>query len=456
MQSKPPIILLSNISKDFKIFAKESDKLLNLINDRWGKFRTFQALKNISLTINSGETVGLIGTNGAGKSTLLQILCGTLEASTGTIKINGKIGALLELGAGFNPEYTGLENIEFYCSLMGLSPSDINEKLLSIIAFADIGDFINQPVKTYSSGMFVRLAFSVVIHTEPEILIVDEALAVGDEAFQAKCYSKINLLKQQGTTIFFVSHSAQTIISLCDRAILLDHGEIIMDGKPKIVIAQYQKLIYTHADKRHEFREKLKSKNQDELILSDIQSDIYQPQRKFFTLQEDTKKREDYFDLLLTTNPVVYDNRGIEISDPHIRNKSGKRVNVIQRKERYYLCYKATFSRDIANVSFTCMIKHANGTHLGGGVSAAKPELGFTYVTAGTVMDIAIEFNAYLNPAVYLTNAAIYGDIGNGNEFIARTIDLLMFRIQPDNIATGRESIDFDFSFTITELSNNH
>lgn len=450
------IIYLSNISKNFKIFKNESSKLLNIFNKNWGEFRTFEALKNISLTINRGETVGLVGTNGAGKSTLLQILCGTLEAESGSISINGKIGALLELGAGFNPEYTGIENAKFYCSLMGMSQSEIADKLPAIITFADIDDFINQPVKTYSSGMFVRLAFSVIIHTEPEILIVDEALAVGDEAFQAKCYSKINQLKQQGATIFFVSHSAQTIISLCDRAILLDHGEIIMDGTPKTVIAQYQKLIYTPAEKRIEFREHLKSINQGNIHTLNTSTETYQPQRKFFIQHSDIKKQEDYFDPALTTNSVIYDNRGIEISDPHIKNKSGEKVNVIRRKGRYFLCYRAIFSRDAANVSFTCMIKHANGTHLGGGVSAAKPELGCTYIPAGTTLDIVIEFNTYLNPAVYLTNAAIYGDIGNGNEFVARIIDLLMFRIQPDDIATGRESIDFDFSFTVTELINNH
>jgi lipopolysaccharide transport system ATP-binding protein len=453
MQNHTPVIHLSNISKDFRIFTKESDKLLNLLNDKWGKFQVFHALNNISLTVARGETVGLIGTNGAGKSTLLQILCGTLEATSGSVEVNGKIGALLELGAGLNPEYTGLENIKFYCSLMGLPQAEIDQKLPSIIAFADIGDFISQPVKTYSSGMFVRLAFSVVIHTEPEILIVDEALAVGDEAFQAKCYSKINQLKHAGTTIFFVSHSAQTIISLCDRAILIDQGEVILDGAPKMVVAQYQKLVYTAAEKRQAFREQLLKSKENDLPLPDSAPNTnYQTQRKFQT--PDTSAPNDYFDKSLAPQPVIYDNRGVEIIDPHIKNAAGEKVNVIRRNQQYYLCYRVAFLRDVANVSFTCMIKHANGTHLGGAVSAPKPELGITYIPANTVMNVEIEFNTYLNPAVYLTNAAVYGDLGNGNEFVARIIDILMFKIQPDDVATGRESVDFHFSFTLKEVAD--
>lgn len=443
------IISFEKISKNFKIFDTEGNKFLNLLNENWGKHRTFHALKDVSFHIKKGETIGLVGSNGAGKSTLLQILCGTLEACSGTLQTQGKIGALLELGAGFNPEYTGLENVRFYCSLMGLTQVDIEKKLPDILAFADIGDFILQPVKTYSSGMFVRLAFSVVIHIEPEILIVDEALAVGDEAFQAKCYSKINQLKQNGTTIFFVSHSAQTVISLCDRALLLDHGELIMDGNPKLVISQYQKLIYTPAEKREAFREELKNLNLDKIAVISNDAGRYQPDRKF-NRAKDTTKSHDYLDDSLTTNPISYADRGIEIQDPHLKNIDGKRVNVIQRNGTYYLCYRVMFSRDAANVSFTFMIKHANGTHLGGGVSAAKPELGIAYIKASTILDISIEFTALLNPAVYLTNAAIYGDIGQGNEFIARVIDLLMFRIQPDEPSTGRESVNFNFSFNIT------
>lgn len=450
-----PIISLSNISKDFKIFDSESSRLLNLLNKNWGKYRTFHALKNISFRIEKGQTIGLVGANGAGKSTLLQILCGTLEPCSGAFKSQGKIGALLELGAGFNPEYTGMENVKFYCSLMGLAKIEIDKKLPDILAFADIGDFIHQPVKTYSSGMFVRLAFSVVIHIEPEILIVDEALAVGDEAFQAKCYSKINQLKQNGTTIFFVSHSAQTVISLCDRALLLDHGELIMDGNPKLVISHYQKLIYTPAEKREAFREELKNLNLDRTAVISNDAGRYQPDRKFNGAKATTKSH-DYHDDSLTTHPISYADRGIEIQDPHIKNIEGKRANVIQRNGTYYLCYRTIFSRDAANVSFTFMIKHANGTHLGGGVSAAKPELGIAFIKAGTILDISIEFTALLNPAVYLTNAAIYGDIGQGNEFIARVIDLLMFRIQPDEPSTGRESINFNFSFNITPVDGNH
>jgi lipopolysaccharide transport system ATP-binding protein len=449
----PPIICFSGISKDFKIFDNEKNKFLNMLNEKWGEFRTFKALTDISLNIKKGETVGLVGSNGAGKSTLLQILCGTLAPCSGTLTIEGKIGALLELGAGFNPEYTGIENAKFYCSLMGLSQANIAEKLPKILEFADIGDFINQPVKTYSSGMFVRLAFSVVIHVEPEILIIDEALAVGDEAFQAKCHSKINQLKLKGTTIFFVSHSAQSVISLCDRAVLLDHGELLMDGDPKTVIAHYQKLLYTPQEKRDEFRTHLKNLNIEEYLQAHKEKATENKSSVTKGDNHSSKKdvvQEDHFDSSLITQPIYYDNKGAEISDAHIKNQHDQSVNVIHKNGIYRLCYKVSFTQDVANVRFTFMIKHANGTHLGGGLSAARPELGIDFVKANTTLDIAIEFSAMLNPAVYLTNAAVYGDVGRGNEFIGRVIDIMMFRIQPYDECTARESIDFNFSFRVS------
>jgi lipopolysaccharide transport system ATP-binding protein len=452
-----PIISLSEISKEFKIFDSEKSKFLNMLNNKWGQFRTFNALSNISFDILKGQTVGLVGCNGAGKSTLLQILCGTLEPCSGTMSINGKIGALLELGAGFNPEYTGIENAKFYCSLMGLSKNETEKRLPSILEFADIGDFIDQPVKTYSSGMFVRLAFSVVIHVEPEILIVDEALAVGDEAFQAKCHSKINQLKLKGTTIFFVSHSAQSVISLCDRAILLDHGELLMDGDPKTVIAHYQKLLYTPQKKREEFRLALRNLDIESYLKANEQSSNNDKppiiNEELVSTKEIENLQEDYFDESLITQPVTYDNKGAEISDAHIKNRKEERVNVIQKKGNYRICYRVSFNRDVANVRFTFMIKQANGTHLGGGLSAPRPESGIDYISANTSLDVAVEFTAMLNPAVYLANAAVYGDVGRGNEFIGRMIDVLMFRIQPYDECAARESIDFNFSFIISPTS---
>ena len=198
-------------------------------------FREFWALHNISFSVGKGETVGIIGRNGSGKSTLLQILCGTLAPTRGTFTTRGRVSALLELGSGFNPEYTGKENVYMNASVLGLSQKEIQERYEDIVAFADIGEFIDQPVKVYSSGMKVRLAFAVAISVDPDILIIDEALSVGDDLFKRKCFSPNSLsIQDDGGTILFVSHSASAVVELCDRGILLDRGEKILEGKAKI------------------------------------------------------------------------------------------------------------------------------------------------------------------------------------------------------------------------------
>jgi len=197
----------------------------------------------VDLTLGRGETVGIVGRNGSGKSTLLQIICGTLQPTAGDVNVNGRVAALLELGAGFNPDFTGRENVYLNGAIIGLSREEIDAEFEKIERFADIGQFINQPTKSYSSGMYVRLAFSVAIHANPDILIIDEALSVGDEAFQRKCFARIEQMQAKGTTILFVSHSAQAVIELCDRAVLLDAGEILLTGTPKQVVGQYQRLM---------------------------------------------------------------------------------------------------------------------------------------------------------------------------------------------------------------------
>lgn len=225
-------IKIENLSKVYKLYSHPLDRLKETFHP-WRKvYHTdFYALDDINFEIKKGETIGIIGKNGAGKSTLLKIITGVLTQSSGQAQINGRIASLLELGAGFNPEYTGIENIYFQGTLMGLSHEEMAQKIDNILAFADIGDFIHQPVRMYSSGMFARLAFSVAINVDPDILIVDEALSVGDFAFQYKCFMKFKQLKESGKTILFVTHGMQEIIKYCDRAIYLRNGILRMDGK---------------------------------------------------------------------------------------------------------------------------------------------------------------------------------------------------------------------------------
>lgn len=237
--SQPPAIRLNDISKCFKRYGKPIDRLKEALQPSKSRADEFWALRNISLEIERGETYGIIGQNGSGKSTLLQIIAGTLTPTSGTRQVNGRISALLELGSGFNPEFTGRQNVFLNGQILGLSQTEIANKFDDIAAFANIGEFIEQPVKSYSSGMMVRLAFAVAINVEPEILIVDEALSVGDVRFQARCMKRIRQLKESGVTILFVSHDASSVKMLCNQALLLNHGEQVMQGKPNKVVDRY-------------------------------------------------------------------------------------------------------------------------------------------------------------------------------------------------------------------------
>jgi ABC-type polysaccharide/polyol phosphate transport system ATPase subunit len=241
-------IRASHLSKCYHIYNNPHDRLKQFVIPRLQRmtgrqskqyFHDFLALDNVSFEIKKGETVGIIGRNGSGKSTLLQIICGTLSPTEGNVEVNGRIAALLELGAGFNPEFTGRENLYMNATILGLSNKEIEACFDDIVAFADIGEFIDQPVKTYSSGMYVRLAFSVSVHTKPDILVVDEALSVGDFVFQNRCMEKIQALKQAGTSILFVSHDLGTVQIICDRAIWMEHGSIEAFGTVNAVCQDY-------------------------------------------------------------------------------------------------------------------------------------------------------------------------------------------------------------------------
>ncbi len=242
-------IEVCHVSKVYKLYDRNRDRLKEALHiGRNIKCREHYALDDVSFDVYRGETVGIIGTNGSGKSTILKIITGVLSPTAGDLNINGRISALLELGAGFNMEFTGIENIYLNGTMLGFSEKEIDERLESILEFADIGDFVNQKVKTYSSGMFVRLAFAVAINIDPEILIVDEALSVGDVFFQNKCYRKFEDFKKQGKTILFVSHDLGSISKYCDRVILLERGHKIGEGEPKEIIDMYKKVLVGQLD----------------------------------------------------------------------------------------------------------------------------------------------------------------------------------------------------------------
>ncbi len=237
-------ISVKNIHKMYKLYGSKMDRIYDALGLSFvSKYKKHNALNGVSFDVAKGECIGIIGTNGAGKSTILKIITGVVSPTSGEVEVNGRISALLELGAGFNQEYTGIENIYLNGTMIGMSKEEVDEKLDDILKFADIGEYVYQPVKTYSSGMFVRLAFAVAINVDPEILIVDEALSVGDVFFQAKCYQKFEEFKNAGKTILFVSHDLSSIEKYCDRAILLNKGELVSDGTPKDTIDLYKQIL---------------------------------------------------------------------------------------------------------------------------------------------------------------------------------------------------------------------
>lgn len=255
------VIAAHDVGKAYAMYGKPSDRLKEMFMPPLRRVlgmrevpyhREFWALRGLSFEVGRGETVGIIGRNGSGKSTLLQLICGTLQPTEGTVLTKGRVAALLELGAGFNPEFTGRENLLLNGQVLGLTRSEIDQRFEDIVAFADIGEFLDQPVKTYSSGMYVRLGFSVAIHTSPELLIIDEALAVGDAKFNAKCMARIKKLRESGLSILFVSHDVGAVRSLCDRSIWLDKGRPRMSGSVFAVTAQYMQNLFEEDSARLE------------------------------------------------------------------------------------------------------------------------------------------------------------------------------------------------------------
>lgn len=238
------VIRVNNVSKMYRIYDHPQDRLKQMLAWRWGRNygREFWALKNVSFQVDRGETVGIIGRNGSGKSTLLQVIAGTLDPTEGSVQIHGRVAALLELGSGFNPEYTGRENVFMNGSILGLSNEELSRRFENIAAFADIGSFIEQPVKFYSSGMMVRLAFAVQMHVDADILIVDEALAVGDVFFQAKCTRALKAYQERGGTLLFVSHDMSAVQNLCDKGLLLEHGKVVVEGSTADAVSKYYHL----------------------------------------------------------------------------------------------------------------------------------------------------------------------------------------------------------------------
>ena len=346
-------IRVDDVSKLYKLYDKPSDRLKESLGlTRKKLYKEHYALHNVSFDVKRGETVGIIGTNGSGKSTILKIITGVLNPSGGHVEIDGRISALLELGAGFNMEYTGIENIYLNGTMIGFSREEIDAKMQDILDFADIGDFVHQPVKTYSSGMFVRLAFAVAINIDPEILIVDEALSVGDVFFQAKCYKKFEDFKKMGKTILFVSHDLGSISKYCDRVVLLNRGKKLAEGTPKEMVSMYKRI----------------------MVDQDKAEEISAHQMDMSSLEEDDEKEikeaacEGQWKNHYNLNPDVdeYGNGAAEIEDFAIIDENGNYTNAIVKGTRFRLKSKVKFKQDVHDPIFTYTFKNIQGVAITG------------------------------------------------------------------------------------------
>ena len=336
------IIEISNLTKSYKMYNSKQARLVEAIIPIIKKHSEFKAIDDLNLNIKKGEILGILGKNGAGKSTLLKIITGVTVPTAGKIKINGKISSLLELGTAFNMELTGEENIYQHAQIMGLSKKEIEAKKKEIIEFADIGEHLSQPVKTYSSGMFARLAFACAINVDPDILIVDEVLSVGDMAFQLKCFKKFEEFKEKGKTILFVTHNISDVMKNCTRTIILQNGKKTFDGDVKEGVDLYKKIITGNDNKK----------------------DDDSASNKFTKLEEDNNTWKSHFNQ--NPNLIEYGNKNAEVIDYGVFDLQGNYLNSIDNDNEVILKSKVKFNKDIDNPIFTMTIKNFNGIEIAG------------------------------------------------------------------------------------------
>ena len=417
-------IKITNLTKIYKLYARHRDRLkVSLGLSKKATYKEHYALKNVDMEVKTGESVGIIGVNGSGKSTILKIITGVLNPTSGDVKINGRISALLELGAGFNMEYTGLENVYLNGTMMGFTRKEIDERLQDILDFADIGDFVHQPVKTYSSGMFVRLAFAVAINIDPEILIVDEALSVGDVFFQAKCYHKFEEFKKMGKTILFVSHDLTSIAKYCDRVILLNKGVKLAEGNPKDMVNMYKKLLV------HQL---------DEETLEDVSGKSAIGEKS-----EDKKAWKNNFEV----NPTVtdYGERQAEIVDFAIVDQYGAYSSIIEKGSTYKVKAKIHFHETVKNPIFTITIKNKQGTDITG-TNTMFERIETGTVNAGENRIVTYEQQMNLQGGDYLLSLGCTGYVGDNFVVYHRLYDLVSFNVLSDKNTVGF----FDMNSNIT------
>ena len=380
---------VDGVAKQYRTYARPGDRLKeSLTRGRVRRHKAFWALHNISFELDNGDIVGIIGPNGCGKSTLLQLIAGTLEPTQGEVWHEGRISALLELGAGFDPEFTGSENVFMNASLLGLSRRETDALFPQIERFAEIGDFLYQPVKTYSSGMYVRLAFAIAASVEPDILIIDEALAVGDAVFQHRCLRRIKELHERGTTVLFVSHDAAAVRALCSRAILLNHGQMIADGAPAEVLNRYQEIVME--------RER-----------------AYEAESE--SLSESESAQAESFEPLSFS--YRHGNRSAEIVVAELADANNRRAEIVDTGTPLTIKISARFNTDVDDPVIGFLIRNRHGISAFG-TNTNEQQLEFGAVHRGEIMEVTFAFNCWLGIDQYSISCAVHSRDGEAYDWL--------------------------------------
>ena len=423
-------IEIKDLCKNYKMYNRKRDRLLEVMIPWLKIHKDFSAIKDLNITIKKGELVGILGKNGAGKSTLLKMITGVVTPTSGDIKVNGKISSLLELGAAFNLELTGEENIYQHGQVMGLTKEQIENTKQEIIDFADIGEHLYQPVKTYSSGMFARLAFACAINVNPDILIVDEVLSVGDMAFQLKCFKRFEKLKKEGKTILFVTHSINDILNNCNRTIIMKEGEKIFDGGVKEGVENYKKLITGMLEKDEE-KEVNKDNNSETNAILGVNDDNIE-WKKFFTDNP---------------NAIKYGNGDAEIIDYGIFNYKGEPTSIIDSQEEITVKLKAIFHKDVECPTFSMTIKDFNGKEIcGTNTNYLNFYTGNCKKDETYICEFRQKFE--LAPGKYTLSLSCSRFDYNGEiQVLNRNYDLLLFEVMSSKKIVGYYNLNTDVNF---------
>lgn len=424
-QKKTAAISVRGVEKVYKLYDKSSDRVREALGlTRKARHKKHYALKGVDMEIGQGECVGIIGTNGSGKSTILKIITGVLSPSGGEVEVNGRISALLELGAGFNMEYNGIENVYLNGMMIGFSEREIDEKLQDILDFADIGDYVYQPVKTYSSGMFVRLAFAVAINIDPEILIVDEALSVGDVFFQAKCYHKFEEFKEMGKTIVFVSHDLSSISKYCDRVVLLNKGVKLGEGSPKEMIDVYKQVLVG----QYEIPDDTEHNNllHDEAIREKAADSV----------QNGKKGSGQSAEQGINPELLEYGSKKARITQYCLTDQNGTKTTAVIKGQKYTIRMKVAFEEDCPAPIFAFTIKNIKGTEITG--TNTMVERAFLEpVRAGEIKEITFTQHMNLQGGEYLLSLGVTGYEGNDFTVYHRLYDVLNMTVVSDKDTVG-------------------